>query len=224
MENMDIEMQAQNGPGQLIGYRRVSSKDQNLDRQELPKCDRLFEEKVSGATAHRPALQEMIRFVRDGDTVVVHSIDRLARSLKDLEQIVDSLVDKGVTVRFISENLSFSKKVEDAGGRMMLQVLGAIGQFERSLLRKRQAEGIEKAKARGAYAKSGRPRKVDVEWVRQTWSNNPDLSIKEIATDLGYSTSSVHRALADYEPYKQADKRPSPGQVLRPRSLTPPSG
>jgi DNA invertase Pin-like site-specific DNA recombinase len=221
MENLDIGAQVKQGPGQLIGYRRVSSKGQNLDRQELPQCDRVFEEKISGATTHRPALQEMLRFVRDGDTVVVYSIDRLARSLKDLEQIVDSLVAKGVAVKFISENLTFSQKSEDAAGRLMLQVLGAIGQFERSLLRARQAEGIEKAKARGAYAKSGRPRKVDVEWVRQTWTNNPDLSIKEIATELSYSTSSVHRALADFEPYKRADKRPSPKQVLQGPEFNP---
>lgn len=203
------------GAGQLIGYRRVSSSGQNLDRQDLPKCHRVFEEKVSGATADRQKLKEMMEFVRDGDTVVVYSIDRLARSLKDLEEIVDTLVEQGVSVKFISENLTFSKKSEDAAGRLMLQVLGAIGQFERSLLRARQQEGIEKAKKRGVY--KGRAPHVDKKLVWECWEKDPDRSIKDLALVLDYSKSSVQRALAEYPPYQKANKRPTPLQQAKMR-------
>lgn len=215
MVTRDIEMQIEHGTGQLIGYRRVSSVSQNLDRQELPRCDRIFQEKVSGATTARPELQKMMEFVRDGDTVVTYSIDRLARSLKDLEEIVDTLVSKGVTVKFISENLTFSKKSEDAAGRLMLQVLGAIGQFERSLLRARQQEGIEKAKQRNVY--KGRARQVDRERVREAWEADKEMTIKDLSRKLGYSTSSVQRALADYPPYKKSTKRLTPLQKAEQR-------
>ena len=91
-----------------VGYRRVSTLEQSLDRQDLGECDRVFEEKESAGSANRPALQDMLSFVRDGDTVVVHSIDRLARNLMDLQSIIQELNNKGVTIRFVSESLSFS--------------------------------------------------------------------------------------------------------------------
>lgn len=216
MDTRDIEMQIEHGRGQVIGYRRVSSHGQNLDRQDLPKCDKIFEEKMSGATTDRPELQKLMEFVRDGDTVVVHSIDRLARSLKDLEQIVDTLVEKGVSVKFLSEGLTFSQKSEDAAGRLMLQVLGAIGQFERTLLRNRQQEGIEKAKDRGVY--KGRRPKVDKQLVWDQWERDRDQSIKDISLVLDYSRSSVQRALSEYPPYQQAPKRVAPtpnGSVVK---------
>ena len=92
----------------VIGYRRVSSMDQQLDRQSLENCDKVFEEKTSGASRDRTALQQMIEWVREGDEVVVWSIDRLARDLRDLEAIVSELISKGVCVSFKSENLRFA--------------------------------------------------------------------------------------------------------------------
>lgn len=213
MATRDIEMQIKHGAGQVIGYRRVSTGDQVFDRQQLPQCDRVFEEKISGASKARPALEEMMRFVRDGDTVVVHSIDRLARSLIDLQSIVDELVDKGVSVQFLKENLMFSQSEENATGKLMLQVLGAISEFERSLIKSRQKEGIEKAKARNAYKDVGRPRKIDKQRVINFWSENTDLSISQISKILGYSTSSVQRALATHQAYRDADKRINPSKL-----------
>mgnify|MGYP003313938004 CR=1 FL=1 len=85
----------------MVGYRRVSTLEQSLDRQDLGKCDRLFEEKESAGSVDRPALQDMLSFVRSGDEVVVHSIDRLARNLMDLQRIIQELNDKGVTIWFL---------------------------------------------------------------------------------------------------------------------------
>src|SRR5690349_15200686 len=100
-----LEMNARNG--QVVGYIRVSSLDQNTERQDLGDVDRTFEDKLSGKDRNRPALQEMLTYVRDGDTVRVHSMDRLARSLRDLEDLVDGMTDKGVTVEFMKERLTF---------------------------------------------------------------------------------------------------------------------
>lgn len=111
-----------------IGYRRVSTLDQNLDRQDIGSLDKVFEEHVSGATAKdRPALQDMIEFARDGDEVVVWSIDRLARDLRDLQAIIQSLIDKGVSVTFLSEKLTFSPSSDDPFSNLQLHLMGAHG-------------------------------------------------------------------------------------------------
>ena len=142
-----------------VGYRRVSTIDQNLDRQDLGGVERVFEEKVSGKNTERAALQDMLSFVREGDEVIVYSIDRLARDLRDLQAIIQTLTDKGVTISFISEKLTFSGDNDDAFSRLQLQLMGAFAEFERNIIRKRQAEGIAKAKARGVY--KGRKKTVD---------------------------------------------------------------
>ena len=138
-----------------VGYRRVSTVEQKFDRQELGKLDKMFEEKVSGSNAERLALNEMIDFVRQDDEVVVYSIDRLARNLRDLQSIIQKLNDKGATVNFLSERLTFSASSDDAFAKLQLQMMGAFAEFERNIIRKRQAEGIAKAKAHGVYAKRG---------------------------------------------------------------------
>lgn len=138
--------------GQRIGYRRVSSTDQNLDRQlDGEQLDRTFEDKASGSTAERPGLVACLAYCRAGDTLIVHSIDRLARSVEDLARIVREQTGKGVAIEFRKENLRFAPGGRDPMADLMLAVLGAIGQFERSLIRERQREGIAKAKARGVY-------------------------------------------------------------------------
>ena len=138
-----------------VGYRRVSTVEQKFDRQELGKLDKMFEEKVSGSNAERLALNEMIDFVRQDDEVVVYSIDRLARNLRDLQSIIQKLNDKGATIHFLSERLTFSASSDDAFAKLQLQMMGAFAEFERNIIRKRQAEGIAKAKAHGVYAKRG---------------------------------------------------------------------
>lgn len=137
--------------GQRIGYIRVSSLGQNTDRQlEGVQVDRIFTDKVSGKDTNRPKLQEMLEFVRDGDTVVVHSMDRLARNLDDLRRIVQLLTKNGVAVEFIHEHLIFTGD-DTPMANLLLSVMGAFAEFERALIRERQLEGIALAKQRGAY-------------------------------------------------------------------------
>ena len=174
-----------------VGYRRVSTIDQNLERQDLGDVDRVFEEKVSGKNTERAALQDMLSFVREGDEVVVFSIDRLARDLRDLQTIIQTLNDKGVTIFFISEKLTFNGDSDDAFSRLQLQLMGAFAEFERNIIRKRQAEGIALAKARGVY--KGRTKKVDDQKIIDLKRQGKRVS--EIAAGLGVSRMTVYRAL-----------------------------
>mgnify|MGYP000923923590 CR=1 FL=1 len=175
-----------------VGYRRVSTSEQNLDRQELSGVERVFEDKASGKNTDRVALQEMIAFVRSGDEVIVHSIDRLARDLRDLQGIIETLNGKGVSVEFISEGLRFGGE-NDAFAKLQLQMMGAFSQFERNIIRKRQAEGIAKAKERGVYANRTRKKTISVKAVLGL--KDEGLTNTEIAAHMGISRSSVQRAL-----------------------------
>jgi DNA invertase Pin-like site-specific DNA recombinase len=176
----------------VIGYKRVSSEGQNLDRQDLGEVDKVFEEKLSGKSAKdRPALQTMIDYAREGDAVVVYSIDRLARDLRDLQDIISTLNDKGVSISFLSERLTFSAEADDAFAKLQLQMMGAFAEFERNIIKKRQAEGIAKAKARGAY--KGTKKRIDREKVRQMKAEGN--STYKIAEEMGISRMSVHRIL-----------------------------
>lgn len=176
-----------------VGYRRVSTSEQNLDRQELSGVERVFEDKASGKNTDRVALQEMIAFVRSGDEVIVHSIDRLARDLRDLQGIIETLNGKGVSVEFISERLRFGGAENDAFAKLQLQMMGAFAEFERNIIRKRQAEGISKAKERGVYANRTRTKTISVKVIRGL--KNEGLNNTEIAAHMGISRSSVQRAL-----------------------------
>ena len=143
--------------GQRVGYIRVSTVEQNNQRQKellanSGKIDRFFEDKISGRTkTARPGLGECMAYVRDGDELVVSSIDRLARSLADLRGIVDELTNKGVTVTFLHENLAFAKDTSDPRADLMLGILGSFAEFERAIIRERQAEGIALAKKAVKY-------------------------------------------------------------------------
>ena len=134
----------------------------------------------------------MLLFVRAGDEVVVHSIDRLARNLMDLQSIIQELNDKGVTIRFLSESLSFSADGGCAFQTLQLQMLGAFAQFERTMIRKRQAEGIAKAKAKGVYTQ--RKRTINPDKVKQLFEDG--MSKAAIAKHLNISRMSVYRSLA----------------------------
>lgn len=137
--------------GQRVGYVRVSSFDQNPERQlEDVAVDRTFTDKASGKDVHRPALEELIAFVRRGDAVVVHSMDRLARNLDDLRRTVQGLTTRGIRIEFLKEGLSFTGE-DSPMAHLMLSVMGAFAEFERALIRERQREGIALAKQRGAY-------------------------------------------------------------------------
>lgn len=143
---------------QRIGYRRVSSLSQNTERQlDGIQLDQVFEDKLSGATTDRPQLQAALKHLRPGDTFICHSMDRLARNLADLQAMVESLTQRGVRVEFIKDSMTFEPG-RDPRGTLMLQLLGAVAQFERSMILERQREGIAKAKEKGVY--KGRVRKV----------------------------------------------------------------
>lgn len=175
-----------------IGYRRVSSTEQNLDRQELAGCEKIFEEKASaGKGSERPQLEQLLEFVREGDEMVVHSIDRLARDLGDLQALLESLNAKGVSVSFLSERLTFSASQDDPFSKLQLQLLGAFSQFERAIIRKRQAEGIAKAKAKGVYR--GRKPSINPQQVKDLKSAG--LGASAIAKELGIGRASVYRLL-----------------------------
>ena len=137
--------------GQRIGYIRVSSFDQNPERQlEGIALDHSFVDRASGKDVHRPQLEALLRFVRQGDMVIVHSMDRLARNLDDLRRLVSALTERGICIEFVKEHLSFTGE-DSPMARLMLSVMGAFAEFERALIRERQREGIALAKQRGAY-------------------------------------------------------------------------
>jgi DNA invertase Pin-like site-specific DNA recombinase len=138
--------------GQRIGYKRVSTVDQNTMRQlDGVAVDEVFEDKASGkSTAQRPALEAMLNHVRNGDVVLCHSMDRMARNLDDLRRIVLGLTSRGVRVEFTKEGLSFTGE-DSALSKLLLSVMGAFAEFERSLILERQREGIAIAKEAGKY-------------------------------------------------------------------------
>lgn len=182
--------------GQTVGYVRVSSADQNEARQVEALCgaERLFKDKVSGKNTERPALAELLTYVREGDTVRVASLDRLARNLDDLRRLVTDLTAKGVRVEFIKEGLTFTGD-DNAMARLLLSVMGAFAEFERSLIRERQAEGIALAKANGVY--KGRKPALSAEQVaeaRQRVSEGVPKAV--VARDLGVSRQTLYTALS----------------------------
>ena len=145
--------------GQTIGYMRVSSVGQHVDRQlDGLLLDKVFTDKLSGKDTQRPVFQQCMQFLREGDTLVVHSMDRLARNLDDLRRTVQTLTGRGVRVQFVKEGLLFSGD-DSPMANLLLSVLGAIAEFERSLIRERQLEGIAVAKRKGIY--KGRKKALD---------------------------------------------------------------
>jgi DNA invertase Pin-like site-specific DNA recombinase len=137
--------------GQMIGYVRVSTLDQNTERQlDGLKLDRIFTDKASGKDTKRPQLQAAFNHLREGDRLIVHSLDRLARNLVDLKNIVSDLTGRGVVVEFVKEHLTFTSE-DNAMSNLLLAVMGAFAEFERSLIRERQREGIALAKKAGVY-------------------------------------------------------------------------
>lgn len=137
--------------GKRVGYIRVSSIDQNTERQlEGVELDKTFTDKVSGKDVNRPALKAALDYLRDGDVLVVHSMDRLARNLVDLRTLVDSLTGRGVQVEFVKERLSFTGE-DTLAAKLLLNVMGAVAEFERAMLKERQREGIAIAKKAGVY-------------------------------------------------------------------------
>lgn len=177
--------------GQKIGYIRVSTVEQNTDRQLADlELDKVFEEKVSAKTANRPQLLQMLEHIREGDEVFVHDISRLARNIEDLHRLVKEIMSKGCAIHFQKENLHFTGDKTDPTQELLLSMLGAVYQFERSILLERQREGIALAKQAGKC--KGRPKKIDNHEIRRILAEGN--SISKTAELLGVSMSSVQRA------------------------------
>ncbi len=185
------------GKGEKVGYVRVSSFDQNPERQlENIELDKIYTDKASGKDVNRPKLQELIDYVRDGDIVVIHSMDRLARNLDDLRKLVCQFTGKQVKVQFIKESLIFSGD-DSAMSTLLLSIMGAFAEFERSLIRERQLEGIALAKKRGAYR--GRKKCLNDEEVEKLKSRVVTGESKsDIARDFGISRETLYQYLKSY--------------------------
>lgn len=204
-------------PGQIVGYARVSSTSQNLDRQlaAIGEVEELFADQVSGENREgRTGLAAALRYLRRGDTLRVASMDRLARSLVDLEQLVDELTSAGVAVEFVKERLTFAPSSSDPFATFQRQLIGAVAELERSLIRERQREGIELAKKRGAY--KGRTRVLTNDQVQHARrAAAAGESKAKIARDLGCSRSVLYEAIAGRGAYAAT----APSDPPRPRLL-----
>jgi DNA invertase Pin-like site-specific DNA recombinase len=181
--------------GHVVGYIRVSSYGQNTDRQLSDVAlDKIFEEKASAKDTNRPVLQECLDYLREGDELHVHSIDRLARNLVDLQTIVTRLNSKGVACVFHKENLTFTGNDENPMNKLMLQMMGAFAEFERNLIRERQREGIAQAVKNGK--KIGRSRSLAADQVAEIKNKVASGAAKaDIAKEFGISRPTLYAAL-----------------------------
>jgi DNA invertase Pin-like site-specific DNA recombinase len=187
--------------GKRISYVRVSSVDQNDARQlEGVAVDKTFTDKASGKDVNRPQLTAMLEFVREGDHVIVHSMDRLSRSLRDLQDVVEKLTSRGITVTFVKENLTFAPPATGgdahrlAYSTLMMQLLGAVGQFERSLIRERQREGIAIAKSLKKF-KGRKPSLDSADVARLKALARDGVKKTDLANKFGISRASVYAYL-----------------------------
>ena len=179
----------------VVAYIRVSSTGQSLEVQKQLMyefgVDKVFAEKVSGTTQNRPKLQECLQYVREGDTLVITKLDRLARSVSHLHQIVDDLTSRGVGFKVLQQNIDTTTKE----GRLMFSVLGALAQFENELRKERCEEGRQAAVSRGV--KFGAPKKLNDEQVVEMRKKREDgMMIKDLMTEYGLSKASVYRLMA----------------------------
>lgn len=203
-------------PSGLIGYRRVSTVDQKADRQldELITSgaidpDEVFTDKASGKDTNRPKLAEALRYVRPGETLVVHSMDRLARNLDDLRRIVKAVTDGGeiaigdetvkckggAKVQFVKEALTFTGE-DSPMSTLLLSMLGAVAEFERALILERQREGIALAKAAGKY-RGGQPKLDETQAAELVRRKADGESVAALARDYAVSRQTVYRYVAE---------------------------
>ena len=187
--------------GKDIGYVRVSTHDQNTARQlDGVHLDKTFEEHASGKDAARPALQACLEYVRDGDVLHVHSIDRLARNLQDLLAIVTSLKAKGATVKFHKEKLEFVGNADsgktDAFQELQLHIIAAVAQFERALILERQREGIAIAKKTGKYRNVGRKPVLSGEQVNELRAKlKKGAKVAALAREYSVSRQTIYKII-----------------------------
>lgn len=181
--------------GKHVGYIRVSSADQNTARQlDGVALDKVFEEKASGKNTDRPQLAAALDYLREDDTLHVHSMDRLARNLDDLRRIVKDLTGRGVIVQFHKESLTFSGEATPMAN-LLLSMLGAVAEFERSLIRERQREGIAKAKERGVY-KGRQPTLNEIQIIDLKAKVESGIPKAKVAREFNISRETLYRYLA----------------------------
>jgi DNA invertase Pin-like site-specific DNA recombinase len=180
--------------GKRVGYIRVSSVGQNEARQlDGLQLDKVFTDKASGKDTARPKLQAALEFLREGDLLVVHSMDRLARDMRDLQNIVKDLTGRDVAVEFVSERLVF-RGDDDKYSTLLLHILGGVAQFERALIRERQAEGIAKAKAAGVY--KGRKPSLTKAQAELIWEKvSMGVPKAKLAREFGVSRETLYSHL-----------------------------
>ena len=197
---------------QKIGYVRVSSYEQNTERQlNGLELDRVFEDRVSGKTKNRPQLEDMITFTREGDTVFVHSLDRLARNVDDLRHIVKTIVAKGAKIVFIKESLTFDGQ-DSPMSNLLLSVMGAFAEFEREMIKDRQREGIALAVEKGLY--TGRKPCFDDELVTEL---QQDLLSGVKKGDLAIKYGVSRQTIYNYEKsFLEAEQAKENGLVKNP--------
>ncbi len=191
----------------MVGYLRVSTLDQKTDRQLVGiQLNRTFTDHASGKDIDRPELSQMIAYVRDGDTVVVHSMDRLARNLEDLRSLVRTLTGKGVRVQFIKEGLTFTAEASPMS-QLLLNVMGSFAEFERAHILERQREGIAIAKVKGVY--KGRRRALSQDQVEQVKLKVAEGAKKAaLAREFKVSRDTIHRYLRAARVSRTSPKKP----------------
>ena len=180
----------------LIGYARVSTLEQDVSLQtdalQKAGCERIFQDKISGAKSDRPGLQEALNYARKGDSIVVWRLDRLGRSLKHLIETVGQLEGQGIGFRSLQESIDTTT----SGGRLIFHIFGALAEFERNLIRERTIAGLEAARARGRLG--GRPRKLDAKKTELAYQlyDEKKYAVKEICQMLGISKPTLYAYLA----------------------------
>lgn len=183
------------GSGMLVGYARVSTKEQEahlqLDALRVVGCGKIFTEKASGAQRDRPELLAALDYTRSGDTLVVWKLDRLARSLKQLIETVDGLESRGIGLRSLTEAIDTTT----AGGKLVFQIFGALAEFERSIIRERTRAGLDAARVRGRVG--GRPPALSDRdlAMAKTLLGNPEITVEQVAKRLGVGASTLYRHL-----------------------------
>lgn len=189
-----------------IGYVRVSTYDQHMDRQlDGVHLDKVYRDAVSGKNTNRPELLKCLSCLKDGDTLHVHSIDRLTRNLQDLLRLLEEMGERGITVMFHKEKLMFSSQASPFQ-TLHLQIIGAVAEFERAFIRERQREGIAIAKTKGKY--KGRKATLSEEQIREIlWRIKNKERVIQIAREYGVSRQTIYRCLRRARPKPRSAAR-----------------
>lgn len=185
---------------QRIGYARVSTDDQNLDLQldalQKAGCETVYKESASGKSADRPELEQCLKALRIGDTLVIWRLDRLGRSLSDLVRIVSDLEQRKIGLESLTERI----ETESATGKLIFHVFAALSEFERNLIRERTQAGLNAARARGRFG--GRKPKLDAKQIREIKAllRDPEVSVTDVAHRYGISRTTLYKRVGVTQP------------------------